>query len=194
MESTLIWDKVFYIIINILLVAFINFCFNRKLKKQTLRFSLYNEIQIETLKKIYKLLTSFKFITIQISANDKQDFDFYKKISDKWLFSFLQLTNTLSQEKYILPKDIKASYTNTINELNLLRNYLIENTKLKNNFETHFDGLEYNQVIKTYADENYTRDLLEKIQKVESNKLFNSVIDKIEVLRKEIELEFEKMK
>lgn len=194
MESTLIWDKVFYIIINILLVAFINFYFNRKLKKQTLRFSLYNEIQIETLKKTYKLLTSFKFITIQISENDKQGFDFYKKISDKWILSFLQLANTLSQEKYILPKDIKASYTNTINELNLLRNYLIENTNLKNNFETHFDGLEYNQVIKTYADEDYTRELWEKIKKVESTKLFNSVIDKIEVLRNKIELEFEKMK
>lgn len=194
MESTLIWDKVFYIIINILLVAFINFYFNRKLKKQTLRFSLYNEIQIETLKKTYKLLTSFKFITIQISENDKQGFDFYKKISDKWILSFLQLANTLSQEKYILPKDIKASYTNTINELNLLRNYLIESTNLKNNFETHFDGLEYNQVIKTYADEDYTRELWEKIKKVESTKLFNSVIDKIEVLRNKIELEFEKMK
>lgn len=187
-------NKIFYILINAAIIAFLSFYFNRKLKKQTVKFSLYNEIQIEALRKIYKLLTSFKFITLQIKENDKKDFDFYKTISDKWLSSFIELTTTLSQEKYILPKKIKSSYTITINELNSLRDYLINNTKLKDNFETHFDGLEYKQLIKSYADEDYIRELQEKINNVKSEKLFSSLIKKIENLRHNIELEFEKMK
>ncbi|WP_036786887.1 hypothetical protein [Polaribacter sp. Hel1_33_49] len=194
MENVEIWDKLFYILVNIVLVTFINFIFNRKLKKQTVRFSLYNEIQIHSLKKIYKLLTTFKFISIQIKENNKRGFDYYKKNSDKWLLCFFRLTSTLSQEKYILPKEIKKSYADTIKELNSLRDYLIDNTNLKDNFETHFDGLEYNQVIKPYADEDYIRELLGKIQNIKSDDLFKTVNEKVEILRNKIELEFEKMK
>tara|TARA_R110001606_G_scaffold399186_2_gene581388 strand:+ start:4599 stop:5018 length:420 start_codon:yes stop_codon:yes gene_type:complete len=139
-------------------------------------------------------LTSFRFITLEIKENDKKNFEFYKKISDKWLLSFLQLSDSLSQEKYIFPKQIKSSYNITIAELKSLRDYIIDNTKLKSNFETHFDGLEYNQTIKTYTDENFVKELLEKINKAECDKLFNSIINKVETLRNEIELEFEKMK
>ncbi|KGL61232.1 hypothetical protein PHEL49_2131 [Polaribacter sp. Hel1_33_49] len=107
---------------------------------------------------------------------------------------FFRLTSTLSQEKYILPKEIKKSYADTIKELNSLRDYLIDNTNLKDNFETHFDGLEYNQVIKPYADEDYIRELLGKIQNIKSDDLFKTVNEKVEILRNKIELEFEKMK
>lgn len=43
--------KLFYILVNIGVVALLNYYFNRKLQKQTARFSLYNQIQIESLKK-----------------------------------------------------------------------------------------------------------------------------------------------
>ncbi len=188
-----ILDKVFYILVNILFATYINHCTNKRLQKHTIRFSLYNQIQIESFKKTYKLLTSFKFITIQIKENDKKDFEFYKTISDKWLIIFLELSHTLSQEKYIFPKDIKTSYTNTIDELNSLHNYLIHNTKLKENFETHFDGLEYFQNLKPDVEQNYITELIDKMQKINKDDLFDSVIKKVEILRNKIELEFEKM-
>lgn len=188
-----ILDKLFYILINIGLVAFLNFYYNRKLQKQTARFSLYNQIQIESLKKTYKLLTSFKFITIQINDNDNKDFEFYKTISDKWLMSYFDLTNTLSHEKYIFPKSIKKSYSNTIEDLNILRNYIINNTKLKESFETHFNGMEFIENLKPHLEQDYIAELIDKTQKINKEDLFNSVTEKIEILRNKIELKFEKM-
>lgn len=188
-----ILDKVFYILVNVVFATYINHCSNKRLQKHTIRFSLYNQIQIEALKKTYKLLTSFKFITIQIKENDKKDYDFYKSISDKWLMSFLELTNTLSQEKYIYPKEIKIAYTNTIDELKILQNYLIDNAKLKENFETHFDGLEYYQTLKNEVEQDNVIELMNKMQNNKNDNLFVSVIEKVEILRNKIESEFEKI-
>lgn len=107
--------------------------------------------------------------------------------------SYLALTKTLSHEKYIFPKDIKKSYSNTIEDLNTLRNYIINNTKLKENYETHFNGIVLIKNLKPHAEQDYIAELIDKTQKINKEDLFNSVTEKVEILRNKIELEFEKM-
>jgi ABC-type multidrug transport system fused ATPase/permease subunit len=177
----------FNIIQNIILTNKIE-KFKSELKKSELKFSVYNQLQTETLSKLFLQLTEFKEITSIISKAENKSPEFYQHFVKIWLDNFILTTRLFSKEKYILPKYIKKQYTEIHKNFKQLFEYIKNEKEYKSNFYSD----EIGEVI-FEGDYQNLFDLTEKIQKINRNDIFEKAINDIELVRNEIEKHFEKL-
>ena len=162
--------------------------YKSELKKSELKFSVYNQLQIESLSKIFQQLTEFKDTTSIISKSESKSPESYKQIAVIWSNKFFETTKIFSKEKYILPKNIKNRYTEIHQNFKTLFEYIKNEKELKSNFFTN----EVGDVI-FEGDYQNLNELTEKIQKFNRNDIFAKAINDIELVRNEIEKHFEKL-
>lgn len=99
--------------------------FKNDLKKSEIRFSKYNQLQIESLSKIYPLLADLTFRTSIIKSNIKNSSpEKIQKITEQWGQSFNEVFSTFSKEKYILPKEIKLKFDTILQSLIEMNKYI----------------------------------------------------------------------
>lgn len=162
--------------------------YKSELKKSELKFSVYNQLQIESLSKLFQQLTEFKDTTSIISKSESRSPESYQQIAVIWSNKFFETTKIFSKEKYILPKNIKNRYTEIHQNFKTLFEYIKNEKELKSNFFTN----EVGDVI-FEGDYQNLNELTEKIQKFNRNDIFAKAINDIELVRKEIEKHFEKL-
>ena len=162
--------------------------YKSELKKSELKFSVYNQLQIESLSKLFQQLTEFKDTTSIISKSESKSPESYQQIAVIWSNKFFEITKIFSKEKYILPKNIKNRYTEIHQNFKTLFEYIKNEKELKSNFFTN----EVGDVI-FEGDYQNLNELTEKIQKFNRNDIFAKAINDIELVRKEIEKHFEKL-
>ena len=162
--------------------------YKSELKKSELKFSVYNQLQIESLSKLFQQLTEFKDTTSIISKSESKSPESYQQIAVIWSNKFFETTKMFSKEKYILPKNIKNRYTEIHQNFKTLFEYIKNEKELKSNFFTN----EVGDVI-FEGDYQNLNELTEKIQKFNRNDIFAKAINDIELVRKEIEKHFEKL-
>lgn len=162
--------------------------YKSELKKSELKFSVYNQLQIESLSKLFQQLTEFKDTTSIISKSESKSPESYQQIAVIWSNKFFETTKIFSKEKYILPKIIKNRYTEIHQNFKTLFEYIKNEKELKSNFFTD----EVGDVI-FEGDYQNLNELTEKIQKFNRNDIFAKAINDIELVRKEIEKHFEKL-
>ena len=153
-----------------------------------MKFSVYNQLQIESLSKLFQQLTEFKDTTSIISKSESKSPESYQQIAVIWSNKFFETTKIFSKEKYILPKNIKNRYTEIHLNFKTLFEYIKNEKELKSNFFTN----EVGDVI-FEGDYQNLNELTEKIQKFNRNDIFAKAINDIELVRKEIEKHFEKL-
>lgn len=162
--------------------------YKSELKKSELKFSVYNQLQIESLSKLFQQLTEFKDTTSIISKSESKSPESYQQIAVIWSNKFFETTKMFSKEKYILPKNIKNRYTEIHQNFKTLFEYIKNEKELKSNFFTN----EVGDLI-FEGDYQNLNELTEKIQKFNRNDIFAKAINDIELVRKEIEKHFEKL-
>lgn len=162
--------------------------YKSELKKSELKFSVYNQLQIESLSKLFQQLTEFKDTTSIISKSESKSPESYQQIAVIWSNKFFETTKMFSKEKYILPKNIKIRYTEIHQNFKTLFEYIKNEKELKSNFFTN----EVGDLI-FEGDYQNLNELTEKIQKFNRNDIFAKAINDIELVRKEIEKHFEKL-
>lgn len=162
--------------------------YKSELKKSELKFSVYNQLQIESLSKLFQQLTEFKDTTSIISKSESKSPESYQQIAVIWSNKFFETTKMFSKEKYILPKNIKNRYTEIHQNFKTLFEYIKKEKELKSNFFTN----EVGDLI-FEGDYQNLNELTEKIQKFNRNDIFAKAINDIELVRKEIEKHFEKL-
>lgn len=162
--------------------------YKSELKKSELKFSVYNQLQIESLSKLFQQLTEFKDTTSIISKSESKSPESYQQIAVIWSDKFFETTKLFSKEKYILPKNIKNQYTEIHQNFKTLFEYIKDEKELKSNFFTD----EVGDII-FEGDYQNLNELTEKIQKFNRNDIFAKAINEIELVRKEIEKYFEKL-
>lgn len=162
--------------------------YKSELKKSELKFSVYNQLQIESLSKLFQQLTEFKDTTSIISKSESKSPESYQQIAVIWSNKFFETTKIFSKEKYILPKNIKNRYTEIHQNFKTLFEYIKNEKELKSNFFTN----EVGDLI-FEGDYQNLNELTEKIQKFNRDDIFAKAINDIELVRKEIEKHFEKL-
>lgn len=162
--------------------------YKSELKKSELKFSVYNQLQIESLSKLFQQLTEFKDTTSIISKSESKSPESYQQIAVIWSNKFFETTKMFSKEKYILPKNIKNRYTEIHQNFKTLFEYIKNEKELKSNFFTN----EVGDLI-FEGDYQNLNELTEKIQKFNRDDIFAKAINDIELVRKEIEKHFEKL-
>lgn len=184
-----------FALLTVLINIIQNFIISRKLenykselKKSEFKFSVYNQLQTESLSKLFQQLTEFKDTTSIISKSESKSPENYQQIAVIWSNKFFETTKIFSKEKYILPKNIKNQYTEIHQNFKTLFEYIKDEKELKSNFFTD----EVGDII-FEGDYQNLNELTEKIQKFNRNDIFAKAINDIELVRKEIEKHFEKL-
>ncbi len=161
--------------------------FKNELKKSEIRFSKYNQLQIESLSKIYPLLTDLLTRTSIIKNEiDKSSPEKNQKITEDWGKAFNQVFGTFTKEKYILPKEIKSSFGLILQSLIKMNKYI----NLENNFSSLFATFQNGEVEFMGNDEDRTN-ISDELEKLKKEDLISKTIKDINELRGEIENYFE---
>lgn len=160
--------------------------YKSELKKTEMKFSVYNQLQIESLSKLFQQLTELKTITQTISNSENRSPESYQQIAVNWTNKFFETTNVFSKEKYILPKDIKTHYSIIHQNFKSIFDFIKNERDFKSNFRTNeagdviFEG-DYQDIDK----------ITEKLKQYNRDQVFTQTIQNIEIIRKKIEEYFE---
>ena len=156
--------------------------FKFKLKKNEITFSIYNKLQIESLRTIFHLLTIFKEETKRIRDAGADNPEYSKKKLDKWIDVYNKLRTTFSKEKYILPTGLKEEYTSTLSTFISLKNML----STKREWYSYLYTDEVGDIEQGGDPEDFA-ELSNQLNAFDENKMFQQSISKIDKLRTEIE-------
>lgn len=190
-----------YLIVTTLITGVINIFFSiwstslkdkkiellkNELKKKEIRFLLYNEMQIKALSKLYQLLVDFQKKTILIKESNEVSVEKYKNLVQHWIIIYIKCSDEFSKEKYILPKEIKYSYSALLGDFRDLMTLI--------NYEKQFKNLFYiNEIGETELGGDY-KDLdkiSSKLKELNRTIIMSNSIQKTSSLREEIEKYFE---
>jgi len=163
--------------------------FKNELKKSEIRFSKYNQLQVESLSKIYPLLTDLytrtSIIKSEITTASPEK---NQTITENWGRVFNQVFGTFSKERYILPKEIKSRFSSILQNLIKMNRYINLEKDFSSLFATFQDGeVEF---MGNHADRTSISSELDKLNKKD---LISKTIKDINELREAIEDYFEKI-
>jgi hypothetical protein len=188
------FDKILlglWTLLNFLVTSWVAFFFNKRLKKFSLRFSYFSEIQIKSLADTYQLLAVFKEKTelmVGLESKNKNP-ETYKKKSLEWLIAYLNCTKQFSRERYIYPIKIRKKYDNVLKDFNSL--YEVFNKKQKIESLFYINEFGEKELGGDYAD---LVELTDALNKFNIKGVFENSITSISLLLKEIEFEFDNIK
>ena len=161
--------------------------YKSKLTKLEIRFSKYNELQIESLNSIYKHITINRN-NVATLVNCKSSYTFleYNQAVNSCFINLNKTSSKFSSDKLLLTKNLKSLYSKDLTVINNFRSLLIMEREFFNSIENEYETVE----------EYFDYDEIEKIKLRQSLIIEKSeemkIVEILESLRKEIEKEFEK--
>jgi len=162
------------------------------LKKAEIKFSRYNQLQVDALRRIYHLLAKFQLAN-QLVFNEKSD-DVghikFKNYINNWISSYIECANEFSKEKILLTPELKSLFSRTIQDFDDVKKILIDERENLDYLEMMHDG-NWNSMYEYEENESY--EISKKIKHLKSQKSIENSNKHIRELRKKIEEVFVKM-
>lgn len=128
------------------------------LKKSEIKFSRFNELQIESLKSIYDKLVTFHYKNRELFYPSYYGHDSYKLKISNWINNYQNLMDSFHREKILLPNDLELKIIDFNNKFNVIQNRL-------NNELLDIDSLEdlhqSNDVQVIYINPDHEKELIE---------------------------------
>lgn len=166
--------------------------FKNDLKKSEIKFSRYNELQINALRKIYHQLASFQLANNLIFKSEPNSIHHtkFKNRINEWIKIYIECSSEFAKEKILLTTEIKDLFSKTISDFEQVKKVLI-------NQRYNLDYLEMAHQSNWNAMYEFEQDELSSITKqinILKEKSFIQNVDKhICELRGKIEETFQKM-
>lgn len=159
------------------------------LKKSEIKFSKYNQLQVEALSEIYPVLADLLVNTVIIKSEfDKASPERISSLAENWGKSFNETFHYFTQKQYILTKSINSKYAILIGNLIKMNAYVRAEKQLSllyltlNNGEVEFMG-----------DDEERNKLSGEISEIKKDEVMAETLDSISGLKSEIQNYFEKM-
>lgn len=163
--------------------------FKSDLKKSEIKFSAYNQIQIQALSNAYQILTEFLGHTLSVKNEiNSESIERIKSISLKWLDSYGIVYSTFTKNKYILPISTKIVFSSMINDLFDMSKY-VETEKKRSSMYHIWESGE----VEFMGDNQNLEELYKKLNTIDKEGIINKTIKNINSIREEIENYFEKI-
>ncbi|WP_318308970.1 hypothetical protein [Flagellimonas crocea] len=157
--------------------------FKNKLKKAEIKFSKFNQLQIESLAKIMNELSDFVLFSINITdiKSSQKSVEYKKESLSEWQSSFNTIYQSILREKFLFPKQVK----NEVSDLAVYAVELMEATKIYYKYYDYYFTDQSGEAIYEYdeffnvAKKDYTETDLKTIAEktVESIKRTRDVIE-----------------
>jgi len=163
--------------------------FKTVLKKSEIKFSRYNELQVDALREIYHKLVIFHGSNSNLfySKYQKNDHAQYKKRIIEWMNSYWECINQFSLEKILLSEKIKEQVSRTIKDFNEVRDII---SKEKESLEdVEMEGQGNWNIMYDYSD-NELEIINKRIERLKSNDFIINSEKHIKELRLSIEKHF----
>ena len=177
---------------NILSAIFINrkvSRFNSEIKKSEIKFSRYNELQVEALKSIYNKLVDFHYSNSRLfySNPESNKENQFKNRINEWIKCYSELVYAVNCERIFLPQSLKDEYRSIIKNFEIVKNILIDE---KNNIS---DELEPFINIEHFSIDIESNLISDKLDKMNNEEEFIDFEKNIKQFRVKIEAEITKM-
>ncbi|UBM61325.1 hypothetical protein LA303_07795 [Candidatus Sulfidibacterium hydrothermale] len=163
--------------------------FKNELKKSEIKYSKYNQLQIEALSEAYELLTDFlsQTFTIKNKINSSSP-EIITSISKRWLNSYGNVYTIFSKKKYILPHSIKKEFSLIVKDLHDMRKYIESEKNLSAMHHTWQNG-----EVEFMGDNQDLKQLKDELNKYDKRGIINKTIENIKSIKNEIENYFDKI-
>jgi len=160
--------------------------FKNELKKSEIKFSRYNELQINALRKIYHQLALFQLSNNLIFNTPPESLghDKYKALINNWIKIYIECANEFSKEKILLTPELKTLVSRTLTDFEVVKKILKGERENLEYFEMSNDH-DW-QAMYDYEHEEYD-EISRKIEKIKENKSIQLSSKHIEELRSKIE-------
>ena len=162
------------------------------LKKSEIKFSRYNELQVEALRDIYQKLVLFNYANSNLFYNsyDKNNHTQYKNRINVWVKSYLDCINQFSLEKLLLSETIKELVLKTIIDFQQVKNVILNEKEVLE--YTEMEGLGDWNIMYEYSDIELEI-INRRIENIKTNEFITKSEKHIKELRESIENHFAKM-
>lgn len=166
--------------------------FKNDLKKSEIKFSRYNELQINALRKIYHQLASFQLannLIFNSEPNSIHHSKFKIRIND-WIKIYVECSSEFAREKILLTKEIKILFSKTISDFEEVKKVLIDQRHNLDYFEMEHQG-NWNSMYE--FEEEELNSITQQINKLKEKYFIQNADKHIRELREKIEETFQQM-
>lgn len=94
--------------------------YKNELKKSEIKFSRFNELQIESLKSIYDKIVDFHYMNFRLFFPVKYEHNNFKNRIDDWKKGFNELMDIFHREKILLPSNLKIKIKDFEQKFNII--------------------------------------------------------------------------
>ncbi len=166
--------------------------FKNDLKKSEIKFSRYNELQINALRKIYHQLAEFQYYNNLIFRAKPYSVDHqkFKNRINGWVKAYIENANDFSKERILLTPELKNLYSRTIKDFEEVKKMLLNEHENLEYLEMSHGGVWQEMYQFEQEELGVISSKIEKLKELESIKNSNKHIVE---LREKIEELFIKM-
>lgn len=166
--------------------------FKTDLKKSEIKFSRYNELQINSLRKIYHNLVSFQLSNNLLFKSKPKNTGHskYKNRINGWIKSYIECANEFAREKILLTEELKQLFNRTLTDFEEVKDILMNEKESLDYHEMENQG-SWNLMYD--FEENELEIISKKIEILKEKESIKNSGKHITELRKKIENEFTKM-
>jgi hypothetical protein len=162
--------------------------FKNDLKKSEIKFSKYNQLQVQALGDLYPQLAELLLHTTLVKQEiDKASPEKINSLTEDWGKSFRQVVESYMLKRYILPKDIKTEFGKLVKHLGQVNAYIKAEQKMSSLFATVNDQVEF------MGEYEERKDFSVELAKLKKEGLITESITEINKLQTDIEKYFEKI-
>jgi hypothetical protein len=166
--------------------------FKNELKKSEIKFSTFNQLQINALRKIYHLIIKFELTTkiLYNTSTKNLDHQLFEKRINKWLNDFFESKREFENERILLTKVLKELYTETYIDFEKIKKLLINEKEQLDYLEQKYQG----DLRELYQfSELESEEIVNKINKISKELSIEKSLKNFEKLKTEIENVFIQM-
>lgn len=166
--------------------------FNSRLNKAEIRFSKYHNLQVESMEKLYELVTNIYYSNMNLFQAREQNkrHDKLKKNLSKWSNDLLELHYFFNKKKILFPESISQAIDNELKDLNRTRLILLDHKSSLEEFEEMYGG-DLNNMYTQFEYE--IQSISVRIETMENTDEIKKSKTSINNLRHQIEVEFRKL-
>jgi len=166
--------------------------FKNELKKSEIKFSAFNQLQINALRNIFHLIIKFELTTkiLYNTSTKNLNHQLFEKRVNKWLNDFFESKREFENERILLTKVLKELFTETYIDFEKIKKILINEKEQLDYLEQKYQGdlRELYQFSELESDE-----IVNKINKISKELSIEKSLKNFEKLKTEIENVFIQM-
>jgi hypothetical protein len=166
--------------------------FKTDLKKSEIKFSRFNELQVNSLRDIYHKLASFHLSNNLIFKSKPKSVGHtkYKNRINEWIKNYIECANEFSREKILLTPELKSLFGRTLKDFEEVKDILMSQKENLDYLEMENQG-NWNAMYDFEDNELIT--ISKSIENLKNKDSIKNSEKHIRELREKIEAEFIKM-